>query len=179
VRPLPPWTIPIATGLLATAPDLDLAMRRLFHYRASSMFSHRGFFHSPFFLILAAALLAAIVAHLSSRQAFPRQTFPGKTFAWLWLLFAGCLLSHPLMDSMTDGGYGVMLFAPFKRTRLYLPWRPIFTPPRGETLLRRAWVLRRTELPFCAAALLIGLSGVWILGRGGPRGGQESPPEGE
>jgi inner membrane protein len=155
---LPNWTIPVAAGLLATTPDFDLAMRRLFGYRASSMFSHRGFFHSPFFLILLAAALAGIITRLGSRRTFARQTF-----AWLWLFCAGCLLTHPLLDTMTDGGYGVMLFAPFKHARLYLPWRPIHTPPRTETLFRKAWVLRRSEAQFCVAAILIGISGWWVL----------------
>jgi inner membrane protein len=150
---LPRWIVPVSAGLLATIPDLDLAARRLFGIRAASDFSHRGFFHSPFFLILAAAVLAAMVARKASRDAF----------VWLWLLWAGCMITHPLMDAMTDGGRGVMLGVPFSAARVYLPWRPIRTPSGREPILRRALELRRSELPFCAAALLLGLSGLWLV----------------
>jgi hypothetical protein len=39
----------VISGLLAAAPDLDLAGKRAFGITASSLFSHRWFFHSPFF----------------------------------------------------------------------------------------------------------------------------------
>jgi len=149
------WTIPVAAGILATVPDLDLFGRRLFGIRNASIFSHRGYFHSPFFLILLSAALAGIVTRHEFRQ----------TFAWLWLLWAGCMVSHPLLDAMTDGGRGVMLAEPFTHARLYLPWRPIHTPPGSENILRRAWVLRPSEIPFCGAAMLIGFSGLWVLCR--------------
>ena len=57
---VPGWKLPVISGLLAVAPDLDLVGRRAFGVGAASLFSHRGFFHSPFFLILFAAALAAI-----------------------------------------------------------------------------------------------------------------------
>jgi inner membrane protein len=148
---LPRWAIPITSGLLAAAPDLDLAGRRAFGVPDSSLFSHRGLFHSPFFLILLSAALAGIVTRGHSRKAF----------AWLWLLWAGCMVTHPLLDALTDRGSGVMLLLPFTRARLFFPWRPLYTPPGGiESVLSRAWLIRRSEIPFCMTAAAIGISGL-------------------
>jgi inner membrane protein len=148
------WTVPVCAGILAAIPDLDLAGRRLLGIRPGSIFAHRGFFHSPFFLILLAAALAGLVARLKAR----------KMFVALWLVWGGCMVTHPLMDALTDGGRGVMLEIPFSRARLYFPWRPIHTPPGRESLLSRALVLRPTEISFCAAAVLLGLSVLWLQG---------------
>jgi inner membrane protein len=148
---LPPWKIVLASGLLAAAPDLDLGGRRAFGIQPESILSHRGLFHSPFFLILVAAALAGMVALRYSRRAFAR----------LWLLWAACMVTHPLLDAMTDGGVGVMLLIPFTCARFFFPWRPIHTPLRGtEHLLSRAFVLRPSEIPFCLLAVLIGAAGL-------------------
>jgi inner membrane protein len=150
---LPRWRLPVISGLLAAAPDLDLAWKRLFGTPSASLFAHRGFFHSPFFLILLAAALAGIVTRGHSRKAF----------FWLWLVWAGCMATHPLLDALCNGGSGVMLLLPFSRARLFFPWRPIYTPPRGLAgLVERAWVIRRSEIPFCLAAAAIGIGGLLI-----------------
>jgi inner membrane protein len=154
---LPGWAIPISSGLLAMVPDLDLAGRRLFGIQNSSFLSHRGLFHSPFFLILLAAALALVAVHRSSRQ----------TFVYLWLLWAGCMLTHPFLDALTDGGRGVMLLLPIARVRLYFPWRPIHNPDRYVHLLRRAFQIRPSEIPFCAAAIAAGVSGLLLRKRVG------------
>lgn len=146
---IPKWTIPVTSGILATIPDLDLAGRRAFGIPNTSVFAHRGFFHSPFFLILLAALLAAVVARNHSRKAFN----------WLWLLWAGCMVTHPFVDALTDGGRGVMLLLPLTDARIFFPWRPLHTAPGGvNNLLSRALIIRRTEIPFCLAAIAIGVS---------------------
>jgi inner membrane protein len=148
---LPPWAIPVSAGLVAMIPDLDLAGRRLFGIQSASLLSHRGLFHSPFFLILLAALLTLIVVGRAS----------GKDFACLWLFWAGVMLTHPLLDALTDGGRGVMLLLPFARTRLYFPWRPIHTPPViPGTLFARGLQIRSSEIPFCAAAIFVGVLGL-------------------
>jgi membrane-bound metal-dependent hydrolase YbcI (DUF457 family) len=150
---LPRCLIPVSSGLLATVPDLDIAGKRLFGISNDSLFSHRGFFHSPFFLILFSAALVAVVAHGHFRQTFGR----------LWVLWGGCMITHPLMDALTNGR-GVMLLLPFSCARLSFPWRPIYTMPGGiggiEGLMSRAWVLRSSEIPFCVAAAAIGVAGL-------------------
>jgi inner membrane protein len=148
---MPRWAIPVTSGLLAAAPDLDLAGRRVFGIPNGGFFAHRGFFHSPFFLILFSAVLAGLVARGHSRKAF----------VWLWLLWAGCMVTHPLLDALTNGGRGVMLLLPVTRARLFFPWRPLYTPPGGiENLLSRAWFIRRSEIPFCMTAVAIGVCGL-------------------
>src|SRR5260370_33445041 len=56
---LPRWAIPVSSGLLAVAPDLDPFVMRAFDIPYGSFFSHRSFFHSPFFLALISAAVAA------------------------------------------------------------------------------------------------------------------------
>jgi inner membrane protein len=144
---LPSWTIPITSGLLAMAPDLDLAGRRLFGITSGSVFAHRGFFHSPFFLVIFAAVLAGLVAHSQPRPTFVR----------LWIIWAAAMLTHPLLDALSDGGRGVMLLLPLSRVRLFLPWRPIFNPAgHGASLFTKAFYLRASEIPFLLAFAAIG-----------------------
>ena len=120
----------------------------------TASFHNRGLFHSPFFLILFSGALAGIIARGHS----------GKAFAWLWLVWAACMVTHPLLGALTDGGRGVMLLLPFTRARLFFPWRPIHTPPGCiENILSRAWFIRRSEIPFCVTAAVIGILG--MLGR--------------
>src|SRR5436305_531102 len=104
---MPPWALPVTAGLWAAAPDLDTFLMFGLGIPRTSIFSHRGFFHSPFFLIAAAALLAAVVA---GRHG-------GRTAAWLTLMWAASAVSHPLLDMLTDGGSGVMLLVPFSTGR--------------------------------------------------------------
>ena len=86
------------------------------------------------------------------------------TFMSLWALWAGCILTHPLLDALTDGGRGVMLLMPFAQTRMFLPWHPIHTPPQSVRLLVRALTIRSSEIPFCVAAIGAGVSG-WLWRR--------------
>lgn len=150
------WKILVFSGLFAAAPDLDLAGKRAFGIPSGSILSHRGLFHSPFFLILLAAILAGIATYQHSRRAF----------AELWLLWATCMVTHPLLDAMTDGGHGVMLLLPLTRARFFLPWRPIHTIPAGAAkILIRALLVRASEIPFCLAAAFIGLAGLLMQRR--------------
>lgn len=148
---MPGWAIPVTSGLLAAAPDLDLAWRHVFHTEPASLLSHRALSHSPLFLILAAGVLAAFVTLGCSRRAF----------AWMWLVWAGCMVTHSLLDALSDGGRGIMLFLPFTTHRYFFPWRPIYNPVgSGEPLFSRAWFLRLSEIPFCLTAAAIGVYGL-------------------
>jgi len=152
-RVLPRWMIPVSCGALAVAPDLDTIAMRVFAIPFGSFFGHRGFFHSPFFLILLAGTLAAMVAGRRSSRAA----------VWLGLLWAGCAVTHPLLDMLTDGGSGVMLLFPFSEERLFFPWRPIHVSPLGVMrFFSRAGYILRSEMPFCIAAVAIGKAGWWL-----------------
>src|SRR5437899_5044198 len=86
---MPRWAIPVSSGLLAVAPDLDTFAMRAFDIPYGSFFGHRGFFHSPFFLTLLSGVLAAIVAGRRSSRAV----------AWTAVMWAGCAVTHPLLDA--------------------------------------------------------------------------------
>ena len=155
-RIMPRWGISVSCGLLGAAPDSDTFAMRAFNIPYGSFFGHRGFFHSPFFLILFTAVLAAIVAR---RQ-------PRRVVLWLTLLWAGAAITHPLLDMLTDGGAGVMLLFPFSDARLFFPWRPIHVSPLDiASFFSQAGYILLSELPFCAAAVAIGLAGYVKIAR--------------
>ena len=142
---LPRWAIPVTAGLFAVAPDLDTYAMLAFDIPRGSLFSHRGFFHSPFFLTLMACALAGMCAR-------------GRAFRWLAAVWALAAITHPLLDMLTDGGSGVMLLFPFSTRRLFFPWRPIRVSPLSiARFFDRAGEILRSELPFCAAAIAAGL----------------------
>ena len=157
IRPvIPRWALPVTAGLWAAAPDLDTWLMFGLGIPRGSIFSHRGFFHSPFFLILAATLLAAAVAARLGR----------RTVAWLALMWAVSAVTHPLLDMLTDGGSGVMVLFPFSTGRYFFPWRPIRVSPLTIAMFfDRAGPILWSELPFCAAALAVGIAGLrWRKG---------------
>jgi inner membrane protein len=149
------WAIPVSCGVVAVAPDLDTLAMRAFAIPYGSFFGHRGFFHSPFFLVLLAGSLAAMVAGRRSPRAA----------VWLSLLWAGCAITHPLLDMLTDGGSGVMLLYPFSEDRLFFPWRPIHVSPLSVvSFFRSAGYILRSEMPFCASAVAVGAAS-WCIVR--------------
>src|SRR5438094_888839 len=147
-RRLPRWAIPDSAGLLAVAPDFDTFVMRAFHIPYGSFFGHRGFFHAPFFLIQLAAAI-------------------GRP-AWLAVTWAGCAITHPLLDALTDGGAGVMLLFPFSEARMFFPWRPIHASPLDiSRFFDRAGYILGSEWPFCLAAIAIGASALLVRRRCG------------
>ena len=152
---LPKWAIPVSAGLLAVAPDCDTLAMGLFGIPYASFFGHRGFFHSPFFLVISSAILAAIVA----------RGRPWRVTARIATMWGGCAITHPLLDAMTDGGLGVVLLFPISTARLFVPWRPIHVSPLS--ILRffdSAGYILRSEVPFCVLAVAIGVSGFLVPG---------------
>jgi inner membrane protein len=146
---MPRWAIPVTAGLFAVAPDLDTYAMLAFDIPRGSFFSHRGFFHSPFFLAILACVVAALVAR-------------GPAWRWLAIVWAGAAITHPLLDMLTDGGSGVMLLFPFSSERLFFPWRPIRVSPLSiARFFDRAGEILWSELPFCAVAVLVG----WAMKR--------------
>lgn len=109
-----------AAGLLAVLPDLDAVFFGVIPYE--HFFGHRGVFHSPFFgLVLGLLLSVFFILVLRGVSA--------RVVMGCYAAFGVALASHGLLDAMTDAGLGVMLFYPFSEERIFLPWRPFYTPP--------------------------------------------------
>jgi inner membrane protein len=146
-RVLPPWATPVIAGLLAVIPDVDVLWYRGFP--SDSALGHRGFSHAAFTLLLCASALAAVIARSCRRGA-----------AQLALIWAASAVTHPLLDMLTDGGSGVMLLFPFSRERLFFSWRPIHVSPLSALrFFSGAGYILKSELPFCLAAVAIGVTG--------------------
>jgi inner membrane protein len=76
----------------------------------------------------------------------------------VWLVLSAATASHGVLDSITNGGPGVALFAPFDTGRYLLPWRPVPVSPisvRGLLTARGAAVLRAEVLMLWLPALLL------------------------
>lgn len=139
------------------AADFDTVLWGVIPY--DHFLGHRGFFHSPLFLVALSALCAALVAWFARISA--------RTAGLLAALWAIVAVSHPLLDAMTDGGLGVMLLFPFNEHRYFFPWQPMRVSPIG---LAGFWFAAAdvlgSEFPFCVAALLAGgLSYFWLRPR--------------
>jgi len=146
-RALPRWAIPVSAGLMGVAPDLDTFVMRPFGLASGGFWGHRGFLHSPFFLALFSAFLAALFA----RRAW-------WVTSVMWSVSA---ITHPLLDALTDGGTGVMLLFPFSEARMFFPWRPIHVSPMSIwRFFSRAGYILRSELPYCLGALGVGVAGL-------------------
>ena len=77
----------------------------------------------------------------------------------LAVLWAGAAITHPLLDMLTDGGRGVMLLFPISAERLFFPWRPIRVSPLSVIrFFDSPGPILWSELPFCAAAVLVGMA---------------------
>jgi inner membrane protein len=137
----------LAAGIAAAIlPDLDVIGFAL-HVRYVDAIGHRGASHS----LLFAAVLALLAALSSQRlRARPLQ-------AATWILI--CAASHPLLDTLTNGGLGVALGWPWSEQRWFAPWRPIRVSPFANHFFSaRGWLTLQSELrwlwlPLAAAVL--------------------------
>ena len=109
----------IAAALCSVIPDLDVIGFE-FGIKYADMLGHRGFTHSIFF----AAVLAGFVTF-----TFFRNSHGSQLVMFLFLFLS--TLSHPVLDSLTNGGLGVGFFAPFSNERYFFPYRPIEVSPIG------------------------------------------------
>ncbi len=117
--------------LLSVLPDADVISFRL-GIPYASPWGHRGFSHSLLFASLVPLLFLP----------FSRSLRTKRLFLYFFAFFS--LLSHTLLDAMTNGGLGVGLFLPFSQERFFFSYRPIQVSPislsrffssRGEVVL--------------------------------------------
>ena len=122
-RPVMRRRVIAAGALLAMMPDADVLSFRL-GIAYGDMLGHRGLTHSIFF--------AACVAAAGAFALLPRAR-PAAERALVWAYLFLATASHGLLDAMTDGGHGVAFFAPFERSRYFLPFTPIAVSPIGAS----------------------------------------------
>ena len=103
------WLVGVASALL---PDLDAAGYWL-GVPYGSFWGHRGFTHSIVFAVLVSGLFARWIR------------WTGITAVRVWTYCFVAMLSHGILDAMTDGGLGVAFFSPMDQNRYFLPIRPI------------------------------------------------------
>ena len=111
------WKAAVAFSTFSLVPDLDVIAFK-FGIPYAAPFGHRGATHS-----IAFALLMGVAAWLLTRST-------KSTIA-----LAVVVLSHPLLDMLTDGGLGVALFWPFTAERYFFPWTPLPVAPLGTGML--------------------------------------------
>jgi len=113
----------VTVAILGALPDLDVVIYPM-GLNAPHVLGHRGITHSLAF--------AAVFAALVVRLVFRDQRWRG---AWLrlWFVFFGALVSHAVLDALTNGGQGIAFFAPFSDARFHFPWQPIRVSPIGLT----------------------------------------------
>lgn len=133
---------PLVAAGLAALPDIDVAWWSLTTYGAP--WGHRGMTHS-----LGFAVLVGTAAAMLFRK---RLTFPDGTFG-LVLCLVLATASHGVLDSLTNGGYGIALLAPFDHTRYFAPFQPIpVSPISANPLNPRLWAVIGREAPLFAPA---------------------------
>jgi inner membrane protein len=174
---VPAWGSLAVWSVLSMLPDADVIGFSL-GVEYGDPWGHRGATHSFAF----ALVVGSAVALVAARRRF-------RAF-WRTALFAcGVLATHPLLDTMTDGGLGCALFWPFDLTRYFAPWRPIqvapiglafFTPEGALIALSEiilflplfVFALRRTQTraaPLTAgAALAAWLAASWLMASSDP-----------
>lgn len=146
-----PWAFVVSAGLLAVLPDLDTAYMSWVPYE--DFLGHRGFWHSPFVLAFLSIVLAAFIGGLVRQVS-------GRVVLLLGATWAAASVSHSLLDALTDGGLGVMMFFPFSQERFFFAWQPIHVARIGLAGALDSFArVFPSELPFCVAAAAIGGAG--------------------
>lgn len=150
-----PWLCAAA----AVLPDADVVMHAFVPY--SHALGHRGAFHSPAFYLCATWLLTR-GKHARGQRL--------TVAAALW----GALVSHSLLDMLTDGGLGVAMLWPLSEERFFFSQRPIPVSPLsvGAFFSARGAAILRAELPLALPAF----AAAWLLDRRSSRRSSRSVP---
>ncbi len=114
---------------LSMLPDADLAAF-VFGIPYDAPMGHRGSTHSLAFAALSASAFCVFARIL------------GQPLARSAPLALAVAASHPLLDTMTDGGNGIALLWPFSDVRLFAPWRPIPVAPIAPAAWMSGWGAR-------------------------------------
>ena len=146
---VPAWTSMVLWSAISLLPDADVIGFTL-GVRYADQWGHRGATHS-----LVASIAAGILIGLAAR--FFRQ--PAVRTA---IIATVVLVSHAVLDTMTDGGLGCALFWPFDLTRYFAPWRPIPVAPIGLGFLSPGGAsIALIELVLFSPLLLFAVGRLW------------------
>jgi inner membrane protein len=144
-RELPSLSSMAFWSALALVPDADV-VGRSFGVVSGTTWAHRGATHSFCFAVVT-GLLIGLTAPQFKRPA-------ARTAVTAVLV----LLSHPLLDMLTNGGSGIEFFWPFDTGRYFAPWNPIPVAPIGLAYLTPYGLLvGATELVIFSPVLLFAL----------------------
>ena len=105
--------VTISGIILSIFPDIDVIAFKL-GIPYEHLFGHRGITHSIAFAIV----LSGGVAWYFSRSS-------QKETHLIWLYLFICMVSHGMLDALTNGGLGIAFFAPFSNERYFFPMQPI------------------------------------------------------
>jgi len=106
---------------LTILPDADV-LAFVFGIPYEAALGHRGFTHSILFALLMCPLVSYVIFKPESKLIKKQLT----------ILFFLCMMSHGLLDALTNGGLGIGFFIPFDNTRYFFPWTPIEVSPIGR-----------------------------------------------
>lgn len=158
---------------LSMLPDADVIGFAL-GVEYGDPWGHRGATHS---LTLAMAIATAL--GLAAPRLRPAEVHRVR----IWAIAGAVLVSHGLLDTLTDGGLGCALLWPFDLTRYFAPWRPIPVAPIGLDFLSPSGLLvALTELVLFAPLVVFALRlshlnkyvlpvwcvSVWLIASGDP-----------
>jgi len=147
---------------LSMLPDADVIGFPL-GVRYADEWGHRGATHSFVFAIVVGCAIGLFA---------PRFRAPALRTAFI---ASFVLLSHGLLDTLTDGGLGCALLWPFDRTRYFAPWRPIPVAPIGLAYLSPYGLsVAVTELVIFAPLFIYALW-PWLPTRRGTTSGRRNP----
>jgi inner membrane protein len=155
-----PRALLIAGIAASMLPDADVIFFR-FGASYDSVWSHRGVSHSIAFALLVAVLAAFLLRRFSA---------PFAAFAFIFV----SIVSHGLLDMLTNGGHGVALLWPMTDQRYFFDWRPIQVAPLVTNdfvgrFTSRAASLARTEAFWIWAPAAIVAMGLRAVRKGVPR----------
>jgi inner membrane protein len=134
------WQTFVAFAALSLLPDVDV-IAFAFRIPYAAPWGHRGAAHS-----IALGIAAGALAGLAARS-------------WRTAAIAiPTVVSHGVLDTLTDGGLGVALLWPFTDARYFAPWRPIPVAPIGAGMLSaRGFHVLCVELALFAPLVLAAL----------------------
>jgi len=134
----PHWRSAVTWSALSMLPDADVIGFSL-GVRYADPWGHRGATHSFAFALIVGAVVGLIAGRFKPGPSLPRRSSEKgveRRRALRTGLFAAVVLAtHPLLDTLTDGGLGCALFWPVDLTRYFAPWRPIQVAPIGLAFL--------------------------------------------